>query len=98
LTEKLKMAQGNNSIEMLKRRLAAEFARDKKKAIILGMLLLVAVFYVSKLLVNGSPEAATAAGTPAGMQAPGASEPSEAENASLDLLAGKSRTWISLDR
>ena len=92
------MAQGNNSIEMLKRRLAAEFARDKKKAIILGMLLLVAVFYVSnyvsKLLVKGSPEAATAAS----MQAPGAPESSEAENASLDLLSGKPRTWTPKDR
>ena len=88
------MAQGNNSIEMLKRRLAAEFARDKKKAIILGMLLLVAVFFVSKLLVKGSPEAATAAS----MQAPVAPESSEAENASLDLLAGKPRTWNAKDR
>jgi hypothetical protein len=78
----------------LKNRLVAEFARDKKKAIILGMLLLVAVFYVSKLLVKGSPEAATAAS----MQAPGASESSEAENASLDLLTGKPRTWNPKDR
>ncbi|MCP4376295.1 MAG: hypothetical protein GY794_08995 [bacterium] len=58
------MAQKNNSIEMLKKRLVAELKRDKKKATILGVLLLVGVFFVGKLLLKGSPQAATAAINP----------------------------------
>lgn len=57
------MAQ-NNSIEMLKKRLMAEFARDKKKAVILIVLALVAVIFVGKLLLKSSPTKATAATSP----------------------------------
>ena len=59
------MAKKHNSIEMWKRRLIAEISRDKKKAITLGVLLLVAVFFVGKILVESSPTEATAAATPA---------------------------------
>ncbi|MDP6544729.1 MAG: hypothetical protein QGH60_12110 [Phycisphaerae bacterium] len=61
------MAQNNNGIKMLKARLMAEFARDKKKAVILVALLLIAVFFVGKMLLKSSPQAATAATDPAGV-------------------------------
>jgi len=53
------MAQ-TNSIEMWKKRMLAELARDKKKACILGVLAIAAVFFVGKLLFKGSPESADA--------------------------------------
>ena len=70
------MAQTNNSIEMLKKRLMAEFARDKKKAVILIALTLLAVFYVGKLVLKSAPSDAAAAvnpvagNTPLGMPSP----------------------------
>ena len=53
------MAQ-TNSIEMFKKRLLAEVARDKKKACILGLLMVTAIFFVGKVLVKSSPETAAA--------------------------------------
>jgi len=58
------MADAPNSVAMWKKRVLAELQRDKKKAIILGALLLVAVVLVGKLLLKSSPEPATA-GRPA---------------------------------
>jgi len=66
------MARQNNSIAMLKKRLIAEMARDKKKAVILVLLFLVGVFFVGKMLLKGSPEEVAAAPNPAAM-APGGS-------------------------
>ena len=53
------MAQ-TNSIMMFKKRLLAEVARDKKKACILGLLLVAAIFFVGKVLFKSSPETAVA--------------------------------------
>jgi len=61
------MAQQQNSIAMLKKRLIAEISRDKKKAVILGSLFAVAVFFVGKMLLKGSPEQVSAAHNPATM-------------------------------
>jgi len=63
------MAQ-NNSMEMLKKRLMAEFARDKKKAVILIVLVVAAVLFVGKLLLTSSPVAATAAANPTAVVPP----------------------------
>jgi hypothetical protein len=78
------MAQKNNSIEMLKKRLIAEMARDKKKATILGVLLLVAVVFVGKLLLKGSPQEVTAATNPM-MPPAGLPAPPEAGNPAVDI-------------
>ncbi|MBC8373123.1 MAG: hypothetical protein ISS69_03065 [Phycisphaerae bacterium] len=61
------MTRQNNSIAMFKKRLVAEMARDKKKAVILVSLLLVAVFFVGKMLLKGSPQDVSAAPNPAAM-------------------------------
>ena len=55
------MAKKHNSFEMMKKRLVAEMARDKKKAGILITLAVVAIFFVGKLLFKSAPAGATAA-------------------------------------
>jgi hypothetical protein len=84
------MAQ-NTSIEMLKKRLMAEFARDKKKAVILIVLGLVAVFFVGKLLLKSSPAKATAATNPTTVAPPGApTTPAPgAENIAAQVFSAK---------
>jgi len=84
------MAQ-NTSIEMLKKRLMAEFARDKKKAVILIVLALVAVFFVGKLLLKSSPTSATAATNPTTVTPPGdATPPSRgADNIAAQVFSAK---------
>jgi len=79
------MAKKHNSMEMFKKRLIAEISRDKKKAVILGSLLLVAVFFVGKLLLARSPEAATAATSPTAVTPAGT-----VNNAAAQILSGKS--------
>jgi hypothetical protein len=61
------MALRNNSIVMWKRRLVAEFIHDKKKGVILLVLLVLAIFFVGKLVLNGGPNEATAAAGPEGI-------------------------------
>ena len=80
------MAQTSNSIEMLKKRLIAEISHDKKKAVILGVLLLVALLFVGKLLLESSPSRATAAANPAAMVAAAAPAPPAAENPAAAML------------
>ena len=64
------MALKNNSIVMWKRRLVAEFIHDKKKGVILLVLLVLAIFFVGKLVVNGGPDQATAAAGPQSIVSP----------------------------
>jgi len=54
------MAKAQNSAAMWKTRLLAELQRDKKKTIVLSMLLLVAIVLIGKLFLKGSPAPATA--------------------------------------
>ena len=81
----------NNSIEMLKKRLMAEFARDKKKAVILIVLLLVAVLFVGKLLLKSAPAEATAAANPATVVATGAPMAPGREAGSIDAQVFNSK-------
>jgi len=53
------MIKTHNNIEMFKRRMIAEIARDKKKASVLAILTIAAVFFVGKLLIKSSPSAAS---------------------------------------
>ena len=80
----------NNSIEMLKKRLMAEFARDKKKAVILIVLLLVAVFFVGKLLLKSTPVEATAATNPMAAGSSDAPMSPETGNIAAQVFAVKS--------
>ena len=75
------MGKKHNSIEMWKRRLIAEISRDKKKAVTLGVLLLVAAFFVGKMLLESSPTEATAAATPAAIASAESPMPPVAGNA-----------------
>jgi len=63
------MAMKHNSMATFKKRLLAEVARDKKKAIILGLLLLTAAYFIGKLFLAGGPQSVTAAPLPSGISA-----------------------------
>ena len=84
------MAQKHNSIEMWKKRLIAEISRDKKKAVILGLLLLVAVFFVGKLLLKSSPTEATAAANPTAIPPAGPPMTPGTGNTAAWMLSAKS--------
>jgi hypothetical protein len=72
---------------MWKKRLVAELARDKKKAGILIVLAITAVFFVGKLLLKGSPAAAVAMQTAAPVTPQAPVEPSGMQNpAALPLV------------
>jgi len=59
------MAKAHSSAAMWKARILAELQRDKKKAVILGVLFLITVTLFGKMLLKGSP-APAAADKPAG--------------------------------
>ena len=68
------MAQKYNKLEMWKKRLLAELTRDKKKASIMLVLFVLAVFFVGKLLFESAPESASAMSgsvVPTSVQSPG---------------------------
>jgi hypothetical protein len=81
------MAQ-NNNIEMFKKRLVAELTRDKKKAFILGLLLITAIFFVGKMLFKSSPATATAMPAGSGVTAPADTGTSDADIAMSDIHRG----------
>ena len=84
------MVQKHNSIAMWKKRLIAEISRDKKKAVTLGLLLLVAIFFIGKLLLKSSPTEATAAANPTAIASPGAPVPPGAENTAARIHSAES--------
>lgn len=83
------MAQTSNSIVMLKNRLIAEMSRDKKKAVLLAVLLLVMAFVVGKLIFTGSPAEATAAANLAPKVDPSTPEPPGQENIAAAITKAK---------
>lgn len=82
----------NDSITKIKNQLLDELKRDKKKALILGVLLCVALVVIGKLLVKDVPSSAGAAAPLAVAAAsPAATEPPASESSADEFAVDPSR-------